>query len=88
MLSSNQAALETRKGNEGQGDRSKGTYPELVIVSRGTLLDEGPIVGSNVAVVRVLFQHVDLLFDLFFFVLGECEVSPLLNVLTHPLCPM
>lgn len=33
--------------------------------------------------VRVFFQHVDLLFDLFFLVLGEWEeVSPLLNAPT------
>lgn len=33
----------------------KGTsYPELVIVPRRALLDEGPVVGGNIAMVRVL----------------------------------
>lgn len=80
------SSLETGKGKEGQGGRPAGTYPELVVISRGALLDEGSIVGGNIAVVRVFFQHVDLLFDLFLFVLGECEdMSPLLCVLTLPL---
>lgn len=33
----------------------KGTsYPELVIIPRRALLDKGPIVGGNIAMVRVL----------------------------------
>ena len=44
-------------------------YPELVIVTRGALLDEGSVVRSYVPVVGVLLQHVDLQFDLFLLVL-------------------
>ena len=46
-----------------------GTYPELVVVSRGALLDEGPVVRGDVPVVGVLLQHVDLKFDLLLLVL-------------------
>ena len=83
------SSLETdRARGRGRGNRPEDTsHPELVVISRGALLDEGPIVGGNVAVVRVFFQHVDLLFDLFFLVLGEWEaVSPFL-MLQPSLCP-
>ena len=35
------------------------------------LLDEGAVVGGNVAVVRVLLEHVDLQLDLFLLVLRD-----------------
>lgn len=69
-----------QKGHGGAGAGQRHSHPELVIVPRGALLDEGSIVGGNVAVVRVFFQHVDLLLDLFFLILGEWEkVSPDFN---------
>lgn len=66
------------------------SHPELIIVSRGALLDEGPIVSGDVSVVRIFFQHVDLLFDLFLLILGEreevnAENHPLFNVPSY--CP-
>lgn len=60
-----------------EGGQGGVSHPELVIVSWGALLDEGSVVGGDVAVVRVLFQHVDLLFDLFLLVLSRWEeLSP------------
>lgn len=46
------------------------THPELVIVARGALLDEGSIVGGDISVVGVLLQHVDLQLDFLLFVLN------------------
>ena len=34
--------------------------PQLVVLAWGRLLDEGPVVGGDVSVVRVLLEHVDL----------------------------
>lgn len=48
------------------------TNPKLVIVSWWTLLDKGTIVSGYVAMVTVLFQHVDFSFDLLFFLL--CDI--------------
>lgn len=57
-----------------RGDRpERASHPELVVIPRGALLDEGPVVGGDVAVVRVFFQHVDLLLDLFLLILREGE---------------
>jgi hypothetical protein len=47
-LSEQTLALPHRRGREGT------SYPELVIVPRRALLDKGPIVGGNIAMVRVL----------------------------------
>lgn len=64
-------------GGGAGGQARDASHPELVVVPRGALLDEGPVVGGDVAVVRVFFQHVDLLLDLFLLILGESgEVSP------------
>lgn len=49
--------------------RGQQIYPELVVVSRRALLDEGAIVGGDVAVVGVFLQHVDLQLYLLFLVL-------------------
>ena len=40
-------------------------------LSRRRLLDEGAVVGGDVAVVAVLLQHVDLQLDLLLLVLGH-----------------
>jgi hypothetical protein len=48
----------------------------LVIVPGGALLDKSPIIRGNIAVVRIFFQHVDLLFDFFLLILGEWEKVP------------
>lgn len=45
------------------------TNPKLVIMSWWTLFDKGTVVSGYVAVVTVLFQHVDFSFDLLFFLL-------------------
>lgn len=45
------------------------SYPELVIVSRGALLNESPIVGGYVSVVGILLQHIDLQFNFLLFIL-------------------
>lgn len=51
------------------------TDPELVVVSRWTLLHKGTVVRGDVAVVAVSFQHVDFCFDLLLFLL--CDVHHL-----------
>lgn len=48
------------------------TYPKLIVLSWWALLNKGAVVRGYVAVVAVLFQHVDLSFDLFLFLL--CNV--------------
>lgn len=50
---------------------TNGTDPQLVVVARRTLLDEGAVVGGDVSVVGVLLQHVDFQLDLLLFVLSE-----------------
>ena len=45
------------------------TYPELVILSWWALLDEGAKIRGNVAVMRKLFQHINLQFNLLFLIL-------------------
>lgn len=45
------------------------TYPELVVVSRGALLDESTIVCGYVSVVGVLLQHIDLQFNFLLLIL-------------------
>lgn len=42
-------------------------------MARGALLDEGSVVGSDVSVVGVLLQHVDLQLDFLLFVLNTSE---------------
>ena len=44
-------------------------YPELVVLAGRALLDERAKVRGYVAVMRELFQHVDLQLDLFLLVL-------------------
>lgn len=44
-------------------------HPELVVDTRGVLLDERSVIGGDVSVVAVLLQHVDFGFDLFFLIL-------------------
>lgn len=57
-------------------EKEQGTHPELVVDSWRVLLDESAIVGGDVGVVRVLLQHVNLLFDLLLFILlGGTRVS-------------
>lgn len=59
------------------------SHPELIVYARRVLLDEGPVVGGDVAMVRVLLQHVDFLFDLLLLILcdqaGWAEVKGALN---------
>lgn len=52
-------------------DNSHHTDPEMVIMSRWALLDEGSVVGGDIAVMAVLLQHVDLSLDLFLFLLSH-----------------
>ena len=53
-------------------------------MSWGALLDEGPIVGGDVPVVRVLLQHVDLQLDLFLLVLEKhTHTHTHTNVISH-----
>jgi len=47
------------------------TDPELVIHARWVLLDEGTIVGGDVTMVGIFFQHVDLSFDLLLLILSN-----------------
>lgn len=49
------------------------TDPELVIHAGWILLDEGTVVGGDVAMMRVFFQHVDLSFDLLLFILSNTK---------------
>lgn len=44
-------------------------YPELVVMSRGTLLNESTVVGGYVSVVGVLLKHIDLQFNFLLFIL-------------------
>lgn len=47
------------------------TYPELIIMTWWTFLDEGSIVCSYVSVVRVFLQHVDFQLYFFLFILRD-----------------
>ena len=47
------------------------THPELVVVSRGALLNESTVVGGYVPVVGILLQHVDLQLNLLLFILDR-----------------
>lgn len=54
--------------------RGQQTHPELVVMSRWALLDEGTIVGGDVPVVGVFLQHVDLQLNLLLLVLEGHKV--------------
>lgn len=47
------------------------TYPQLVIVPWGALLNESTIVGGNVSVVGIFLQHIDLQFNFLLLVLDK-----------------
>lgn len=51
--------------------RGQQTHPELVVMSRWALLDEGAVVGGDVPVVGVFLQHIDLQFNLLLLVLDR-----------------
>lgn len=45
------------------------TYPKLVIHAGWVLFDKSTIVCSNISVMRIFLQHVNFLFNFFFFIL-------------------
>ena len=61
-------------------DKEKFTNPELVVLSCRTFLNKSSIISSNVSMVGITLQHVDLQFDLLLFLLSITDTTEVRQV--------